>query len=238
MLISETYGFVFLSMPKCASVAIETMLAPYSSISLLETSAFRHTNFREYQRYFKPYLKEKSSRSRFETVCLMREPVSWLDSWYRFRARDELKNLEHPNHQNSTAGVSFTEFIEAYMSEDPPAYARLGSQIDFVTDETGQIGVDTIFRYEMIDQFVLYMGGKIGERLVLRATNISPSGRHDSGYLKKAVALTRYVRNRIGWRHPIRSKYTAELPGDLRRSLCEYLAEEFELYERVKRDRG
>lgn len=92
MLISAKYNFVFLCTPKCASSSIETMLRRYSDISLVGPPFFRHTNYRIYSKYLKPYLMETGKIKNIETICLIREPLSWLHSWYRFRARHEIRD--------------------------------------------------------------------------------------------------------------------------------------------------
>lgn len=235
MLISVKYNFVFLCTPKNASTSIEAVLNSYSDIALLGLPAFRHTNFMEYSQHIKPYMKEKAGIGNLETTCLIREPLSWLNSWYRFRSRYELRNPEHPNHKNSTYGIPFPEFVEAYMSPNPPSYANVGSQFRFVKDNTNNIGVDKIFLYENIDDFVDYMSQKVGKKLILGNKNMSPNKLYTSDIASWANQIYNKISNRMNI-IPLSSESNVkyELSEDLTNSIRRFIPEDFELYEMVK----
>lgn len=160
-------------MKKCASTSIEATLRPYSDI-ILPVNPFKHTSYRNYHKYLMPYLEEMAGTDDFETICLVREPVSWLNSWYRFRSRPALLDPRHKNHKNSTRHISFDQFIEQYMSPEPPSCANVGTQYDFARNDAGEIGIDTIFCYENMEYFLNYMSSKIGVDLKLGYINISP----------------------------------------------------------------
>lgn len=59
---------------------------------------------------------------------IMRKPVSWVESWYRYRARDQLAPPDHPQHQNYTGHLSFPEYMEAVLEWRPRSYAQIHSQ--------------------------------------------------------------------------------------------------------------
>ena len=142
MQVSLKHRFVFLCTPKCASNSIEAMLRPYVDMDLQGSPSVRHTNVRQFRRYLEPYLVAVAPDTEFETVALIREPVSWLYSWYRFRARNALRTKKHIH---CTSHVTFGEFVVAYLADPQPAFARVGSQSDFLTDENGNLGVDHLF---------------------------------------------------------------------------------------------
>ena len=81
MRVNIDYKFIFLCMPKCASTSIEATLNPYSQLYTSRHPKVKHTNDSKYQRFIKPFLNQDD----IEVVCLMREPISWLHSWYRYR---------------------------------------------------------------------------------------------------------------------------------------------------------
>lgn len=174
MMISVKYNFVFLSNQKCASTSIEAMLKPYSDILLVGNPALRHTNYKSYCQYIEPYIKARVGIESIETICVLREPLSWLHSWYKYRARIALRKSSHPNHINSTFGIAFSDFIKAYLLDSPPPFANVGLQQEFVEDISGNIGVSKIFTYENLDYFLQYMRQKINKGLELERLNSSP----------------------------------------------------------------
>ncbi len=237
MLISSKYQFVFFSTPKCASVAIEWMLKPYSSIHILGTPQLRHTDYREYRQYIEPFLRSKIASDRLESVCLVREPLSWLYSWYRFRSRDELRDPSSPLHHNCTAHVNFEQFIEAYISPTPPPFADVRSQFEFVRDERGRCGIDKLFLYETIEDFVQYMTEKVDAQLSLEAKNVSPRKKQR---ITLASWASRIIKQRTRTSSPVvppaidPQEYS--LPSDLLASLKKH-SKDFQLYELAKSQR-
>ena len=147
MLVAFDQKFAFLAMARCASTSIEAALAPHCDIVCSGASKSKHAPFSVFKRYFAPYAALRSGAP-IQTVCLFREPVSWLHSWYAYRQRPALIG-----HKNSTRGLSFEEFISAYVLEHPPSFADIGNQTDFVHDHSGKVGVDTIFRFDAIGAF-------------------------------------------------------------------------------------
>lgn len=208
------------------------MLQPYSDISLVGPSFFRHTNFRQYSNYIKPYLNEVAGTDTLETICLVREPLSWLNSQYRFRSRFDIRKPNHPRHSSSTQGITFPEYLEAYMSEDPPTFARVGTQFDFVKNDLNEIGVTTIFPYENISDFVRYMSTKLSKKLTINYRNVSPK----KGGETKILALIHYANRKMSralhLAQPIGSHNVEfNVADDLVNSLRKFIPRDFALYE-------
>ncbi len=174
MLAFPREGFVFLAMPKCASTAIEQKLVRRSKVAL-SGAGLKHVSMSEFERFVQPMLEHAGhARSSYEVVCLFREPVDWVQSWWRYRSRPSL--ADHPNRrQNFAGGVSFEEFAEAYIERSTP-YARVdgGSQSAFVRGVNADVGVDRIFRYEELEKFVSYVEGKLRRDVTLEHSNASP----------------------------------------------------------------
>ena len=232
MLVSVKSRFVFLCMQKCASTSIEAMLRPFCEISMGQP--FKHTDYRTYKKQLEPYLTDRSQVDRFETVCLVREPLSWLHSWYRFRSRLAAKDPKHPAHQNNTFGMSFAEFVEAYMSPSPPPFAHVGCQFDLVKDETNNIGVDTLFQYEKIGEFCGYMSGKIGQHLEMQYRNVSPK----ASYRSHTYLVLDRIKHRVTKSFNIGTTSIpladVTLPPHLLSAIHEFIPADFALYDRVK----
>ncbi len=207
------------------------MLSPYCEIVMSKYPAVKHTSYREYKQLILPYLEMKTGTTDFETICLIREPISWLNSWYRFRSREELRDPNHPNHENCTYGVSFSEFIAAYTATNSPPFAKLRTQYDFVSDEVGN-KVDTIFLHERINDFVKYMSDKIGKELVLEKRNVSP---RNNILTKFTSFLPKPVKNRVSHKVvSLSSNQRVELASHLLDSVREYIPNDFGLYESIK----
>ncbi len=126
-----------------------------------------HTTEQRIHRFLGPYL-EVSSGEYFTVAALMREPVSWLGSWYRFRQRDDVMDP-----LKRTDAVSFDAFVQAWCSDEVPEYANVGSQSRFLKPKNGR-GVDHLFRYENIADFVTYLEDRLDCVITLPRLNVSP----------------------------------------------------------------
>ena len=190
MQISLKHGFVFLCTPKCASNAIEDMLRQYVDMDLQGSPRIRHTTVREYDRYLRPYLVALEPDRPIETIAVIREPLSWLYSWYRFRARSTLRVQRHAN---STSHVSFSEFIEAYLTNPQPEFARVGSQADWLLGDSDELGIDRLFPYESLPRLVSYFSDRIEKPLSLRRLNVSPRRIYKSDLFEMVSAVRRHI---------------------------------------------
>jgi hypothetical protein len=161
---------VFLSVPKTGSTAVEMALRPRAGIALTDPPVAKHTPYYRYRRLLRPYL-DALGAPEFETVAVVREPVDWLGSWWRYRQRDELRG-----HKNATHDVSFEDFVRGYMMprETRPSYAAVGSQAKFLHFGHGQVPVDHLFRYEDQDLLLGFLADRLGPLPPLKRLNESP----------------------------------------------------------------
>ncbi len=159
---------VFFATPKTASTSIELALGTTCDIRISKVPNAKHTPYRKYQRLLEPFIMTLTGDEP-DTVAVIREPIDWLGSWYRYRSRPELNGMK-----NSTAEISFNQFIESYLSEDPKPFARIGSQAKFMSDKNGDVGMSHLFRYEDIDGLVRFMQNRIGKQFQLGRANQSP----------------------------------------------------------------
>ncbi|MFT5639144.1 MAG: hypothetical protein ACI861_001970 [Paracoccaceae bacterium] len=169
MMIFWKENLAFLAVPKTGSTAIEAALEPYSSVSFIRPPKFKHMTHKRFNRFMRPWLEIEGVKS-IETFAVMREPVSWLGSWYRYRGRDELIG-----HANSTHSISFDEFIDAYLGEGArPAYATLGSQAQQLSRKQGETGITHLFRYEDMDHIRTFLSNRFSRKLEFSHCNVSP----------------------------------------------------------------
>ncbi|MDE3027694.1 MAG: sulfotransferase family 2 domain-containing protein [Paracoccaceae bacterium] len=169
MLVFWDQKLVFLATPKTGSTAIEAALESLAEVAILRPPVMKHTTSMRYRKYLQPFL-ERNSGQPFTAVALMREPIDWLGSWYRFRQREAIRDTN-----KSTYGMSFDDFVTSYMAKPRPEFADVGSQATFLMGKNGN-GVDRIFLYEDISAFVAFLEDRLGCEIVLPRVNVSPPG--------------------------------------------------------------
>jgi len=168
MMIFLKEQLVFFATPKTASTSIEMSLGSKCDIRLSKTPNAKHTPFRKYKRLLEPFVMTLTNGEP-DTVAMIREPVDWLGSWYRYRGRPEIQGSS-----NSTADISFDEFVAAYLADEPPEYARVGSQARFLSDKDGDLGMSYLFCYENIAAMVQFLESRLGRSVTLGHANTSP----------------------------------------------------------------
>ena len=168
MLVFWKEKLVILAVPKTGSTALQQALAPRASVVFRDPPGLKHANLMRYRRFVLPMLAQIAEGS-FETVAVVRHPVDWLGSWFRYRARPEIDSRPQ-----STAGTSFDAFVNSYLTEPPPEPARVGSQARFISDRDGRVGVDRVFRYESPERFRSFLSDRLQWDPDLPLRNVSP----------------------------------------------------------------
>lgn len=170
MLVFWDERLVLFSVPKTGSTALEGALAPHAALVIRNPPELKHAPCYRYRRFLRPYFKQAAGVDAMETVALVRHPVDWLSSWYRYRHRKDL--IGHPN---STRDISFDDFVLEYCKGKPQPFANVGSQARFLTIDGDQIGVGHLFRYEAMDKAVAFFEHRLGQKITLNQRNVSPS---------------------------------------------------------------
>ncbi|MFG6083015.1 hypothetical protein ACEUZ9_004255 [Paracoccus litorisediminis] len=169
MLIFIEPRIVLLSVPKTGTTALETALSGKAEIAFRNRPEIKHLNLRQYLGRISPLLAPIGGAP-FESVAIIREPLDWLRSWYRYRTRAELIG-----HANSTAHIGFEQFLREYLSTGKrPRYAQIGRQSNFLLDASGKVAVDHIFRYEAMQAAVDFLSARLSTPIKLRHSNVSP----------------------------------------------------------------
>ena len=169
MLVFWTEKLVFLAVPKTGTTALEGTLAPRASMVLRDPPHLKHSPLYRYRRFMEPFL-EKAGGQEMETMAVIRHPVDWLSSWFRYRNRDGLVGKP-----NSTRDVSFDDFVDAYCKGKPPSFANVGFQSKFVLDGEGERAVDHLFRYEDQPRLIAFLEDRLSMKIELPRLNVSPS---------------------------------------------------------------
>ena len=170
MLVFVKERLVMLAMPKTGSTAYQSALAARADMVVANPPELKHAPLYRYDRFFRPMF-EKVCGAEMETLAVMREPVSWLGSWYRYRQRPALAGQP-----NSTRGVTFDQFVQAYLKGDRPAYANVGSQARFLQPRPQGAVLSHLFRYEAPDALHRFLSERLGPLPDLARENVSPPG--------------------------------------------------------------
>ena len=142
MLVFSKAKLVLLCVPKTGTTAYQTALGPHAAMVVRDPPELKHAPVFRYNRFYRPAL-EKFIDAPLDVVAVMREPVDWLGSWYRYRRRPFTKGQ-----RTSTHDVTFDEFIDAYTRGDKPPFANVGSQAKFLEPQKNGTAVTHLFRYE------------------------------------------------------------------------------------------
>jgi len=126
MLVFYKERLVLLSVPKTGTTALQTALKNRADIVVSDPPELKHAPVYRYNRFFRPMF-DKVCHTQMETVAVMREPISWLGSWYRYRRRPYMAGKP-----NSTHDISFDDFVRAYIKGSQPGFANVGSQAKFL----------------------------------------------------------------------------------------------------------
>lgn len=169
MLVFWKQRLVFLSVPKTGTTAIETALAQHAGIVISDPPELKHAPLYRYNRFFRPMFERACKEDNMETLAVMREPISWLGSWYRYRQRDFIKGRP-----TSTMGITFDEFVDAYTRGDRPAYANVGSQAKFLEPRPNGTQITHLFRYEDQPPLLRFLKSRLGVDFELERKNVSP----------------------------------------------------------------
>ena len=169
MLISIDKRLAFLAMPKTGTTSLHKALARHCEIRFGRSPRPKHMNQRVFEEFMLPYLREIGAGDT-ETFCVIREPVDWLGSWYRYRSR--AKPDKAPR---STQGISFEDFVEGYLAKPQPVYAKVGRPTRFVAGMSGKPAVTHMFRYENIAGMVAFLEKRFGKTIRMPKVNVSPS---------------------------------------------------------------
>ncbi|NHQ73060.1 gamma-glutamyl kinase [Roseovarius gahaiensis] len=168
MLLFSKAKLVLLCVPKTGTTAYQTALGPHAAMVVRDPPELKHAPVFRYNRFYRPAL-EKFIGTPLDIVAVMREPVDWLGSWYRYRRRPFTKGQ-----RTSTHDVTFDEFIDAYTRGDKPPFANVGSQAKFLEPQKNGTAVTHLFRYDDQDGLRKFLQDRLGVTFDTGRENASP----------------------------------------------------------------
>ncbi len=167
MLVFYKENLVFLSVPKTGTTAYHTALRDRADLVISDPPVLKHAPLYRYNRFLRPMFRQVCGRDP-EIMAVMREPVAWLGSWYRYRRRPALAGQP-----NSTENVSFDAFVDAYCRGRRPDFANIGSQSGFLAPQPNGCAVTHLFRYEQPEKIVAFLKERLGQEATTRRENVS-----------------------------------------------------------------
>lgn len=168
MLVFPDENLVILAVPKTGTTALAGVLAPRAGMVLRDPPHLKHTPCRRYNRFLRPLLARPDGQAP-ELMAVVRHPVDWLGSWYRYRTRAALAG-----HPNSTRDVTFDDFVLEYCKDQSAPFAAVGSQNKFLRAGDGELGVDHLFRYEAWGKVIGFLEDRLQMTVTLKDKNVSP----------------------------------------------------------------
>ena len=163
------HDFVLLALPKTASTSLERTLSPYATEVVGSPPARKHLPARGFVHTKAHELAEQGHpRESYELVAMFREPIAWLESWWRYRARDDARQ--------STADMAFEEFARHYLAGHDDAPVPKGRPAKFIRAH-GAVAVDRLFSVERPDVWSAWFSERIGVPLEFERRNASSAER-------------------------------------------------------------
>lgn len=161
--------FVLLALPKTASTSLELTLSPYATEVVSSPPARKHLPARGFVHTTAHELAEQGHpRESYELVTMFREPIAWLESWWRYRAREDSRQ--------STADLSFEDFARCYLAGDEGAPIPRGRPARFIHAQ-GAVAVDRVFSVERLDVWSAWFAERLGVPLEFERRNASAAER-------------------------------------------------------------
>ena len=172
MLAVPKHGFVVLAVPKSGSTALEAAFTKHAQLVTSGPPSLKHVTAREFDERFVPLLQQHGyEREDYEVTALVREPVSWLASWWRYRSRPGIAGKK-----TYVGDLGFDEFVGRVVTGE----IRLRPQTDYVTAPDGRLAVDRLWRYDDLDAAFEWMRAKVGKKKIkLPQRNVSRPREHE-----------------------------------------------------------
>ncbi len=168
MLVFVDANLVLFAVPKTGSTAYHMALKSMADISFARKPGYKHMALRKYERHFAPYLKDAHGLEP-ERVAVMRDPVEQIRSWYRYRSRPTPRK-----EKGVLGGMSFDDFVAEVIAPKPAEFAKIGSQLTFLSSDDGAVRVDHLFAYERPTLLRQFLTDRLGKDFETKPKNVSP----------------------------------------------------------------
>lgn len=178
MLYFHKQRLVILCQPKTGTTALHEAISSEASIAFNTPPHMKHMTYAKFVDVLSTWIAggKKLERNKYTFVSVMREPIDWFGSWYRYNRRQHLASPQARGFGRYTGEIEFNEYLEALLlpPAERPEYARLGGPCSVAVNKEGKIGVDFLFRYSDMDNLVDFISSKLERPIKLQQANVSP----------------------------------------------------------------
>ena len=171
MLVHLEGRFAYLALTKSGSTSVENALRPRCQILFTRDHRVTHMPAHQFDRLVRPCL-DAMGLPPVDSVCQLRHPVSWLESWWRYRSKPPPEEAHL-----ATGGIGFERFAQEYMDGADRPYLGMHRPMGFLTETGGTDGkviVDLVFRYEDMELFAAFVERRTRRPIRLGRDNRSP----------------------------------------------------------------
>jgi len=160
--------FAYLAMTKTGSTSVENAIRKHCHVMFTRHHRATHMPAHHFERFLRPWLEESDIRH-VDTVCQLRHPIDWLESWWRYRSKPGAWEPEV-----STKGIGFDQFAEEYISGADRPYLGVHRPQSFLCDAKGALLVDIVYRFEDMGLFNEFLSVRLARPVKIERHNSSP----------------------------------------------------------------
>lgn len=128
----------------------------------------KHTTAAQYQNSVAPFLRQFSG-ARPEIVALMRDPIEYIRSWYRYRSR-----LTDPENPRTLKNISFESFAIGTTQDPQPVFAAIRNQSHYLMLKDESVPVHHLFDYDEHERIQTFFSDRFHEDIEFPVRNVSP----------------------------------------------------------------
>ena len=125
--------------------------------------------YENHQKFVLPLLKIHGSEN-FTTVAIVREPIEWFSSWYRYYSKLRFKKENY-----FTGNISLEEYANTYCTQQDSELFRFKKQSQIILNGQNKNLISHLFKYSAKnDKLVNFLEKKLERKIHLPHLNNSP----------------------------------------------------------------
>lgn len=219
MLLSLSWRFAFVSNMKAASTTIEHSLCDFAELQRIFPRNSKHFSFAQIQCAFPVVFRTPGfGADRFVKFGVIRDPRSWLCSWFNYRSREELADPRHGQHDQYVGTMTFDQFAAEVVLKRPRPFGFVRLQSSILADD-GAPNCDFVVRFESFDADMADLVAALGLPETWPQLR-RPRNRTDHVRLRPADVDWRAYPELTSFLEPdmeLRERYLAQLPAQIDR---------------------